>query len=85
MRRSARFEAKSSHRLRYAALENFADCIVAALREDPRAFLEGGVVAERIGVFWPHAGRWYLATSWAADTPEFAWADDCDLMVRDFA
>jgi hypothetical protein len=61
------------------------DCIVASLREDPGAFLIDGVVAERIGVFWPNEGSWFLATSWAIDTPEFAWADDCTLMVRDFA
>jgi hypothetical protein len=66
-------------------LRDSEDCLVASLRENPAAFLQGGNEAERIGVFWPHEGRWYLATSWIAGTPEFAWADDCELMVREFA
>lgn len=66
-------------------LRDDADCIVVAIREDPTAFLGGAIVADRIGVFWHHEDGWYLATSWARDAPEFAWADDCTLMVRDFA
>lgn len=66
-------------------LRDDVDCIVTALREDPTAFLAGGIVAERIGVFWLHANEWYLATSWTIDAPEFAWGDDCSLMVREYA
>lgn len=65
-------------------LRDDPDCIVIALREDPAAFLATGVEAERIGVFWMHDRRWYLATSWTIDAPEFAWGDDCSLMVRDY-
>ncbi len=66
-------------------LRDDPDCMVIALREDPSAFLAEGVEAERIGVFWLHDRRWYLATSWTIDAPEFAWGDDCSLMVREFA
>lgn len=66
-------------------LRDDPDCIVIALREEPTAFLAGGIEAERIGVFWLHDGQWYLATSWTIDAPEFAWGDDCSLMVRDYA
>lgn len=66
-------------------LRDERDCIVAALREDPGAFLQDAIEAARIGVFWKQAESWYLATSWTIDSPEFAWADDCSLMVRDFA
>ena len=66
-------------------LRDDEECVVVVIREDPSAFLIGGRAIERIGVFWPHAGRWYLATSWTIGTPEFAWEDDCELMVREFA
>jgi hypothetical protein len=66
-------------------LRDDVDCIVAAVREDPTAFLADGVEAERIGVFWLRDERWYLATSWTIDAPEFAWGDDCSLMVREYA
>lgn len=66
-------------------LRDDADCLVVELREDPRAFLIGGIEAERIGVFWRHDGEWFLATSWKTGTPATAWADDCTLMVREFA
>ena len=66
-------------------LRDDADCIVVALREDPTSFLADGVEVERIGVFWLHDERWYLATSWTIDAPEFAWGDDCSLMVREYA
>ena len=64
------------------------DCVVAAVEEDPTAFLnEEGTVEYLIVVVWPVAESaygWRLAERYVGGVPDSSWQADCDLQNRDW-